>query len=200
MSEGARDESAIRDACQAADFTQATTRALRLYGGDVLGYLVTFFRDHDTAGDAFSIFSEQLWETLPSFEWRCSVRTWCYRLARNAAIDVKRADGRRHTVGLSAAPEVALLAAKTRTETLSALRTAKRTALESLRDELSEEDRTMLVLRVDRHLDWREIAVVMEGGIGDSDDALTREAARLRKRFQLVKDRLRALARERGIR
>jgi RNA polymerase sigma-70 factor (ECF subfamily) len=166
----------------------------------VLGYLVTFQRDHDAAGDAFSIFSERLWETLPSFEWRCSIRTWCYRLARNAAIDVQRGNGRRREVGLSSAPEVALLAAKTRTETLSALRTAKRTALEGLRDELSEEDRTMLVLRVDRDLDWREIAVVMDSARDAEDAEVTREAARLRKRFQLVKDRLRALARERGIR
>jgi RNA polymerase sigma-70 factor (ECF subfamily) len=200
MAEGARAETAIREAWDRRDFTEATTKALRLYGAEVLGYLVTFQRDYDAAGDAFSIFSERLWETLPSFEWRCSIRTWCYRLARNAAIDVQRGDGRRREVGLSSAPEVALLVAKTRTETLSALRTAKRTALEGLRDELSEEDRTMLVLRVDRDLDWREIAVVMGSARDAEDAALTREAARLRKRFQLVKDRLRALAHERGIR
>jgi RNA polymerase sigma-70 factor (ECF subfamily) len=57
------------------------------------------------------------------------------------------------------------------------------------------------VLRVDRQLDWREIAVVMDATkSGLAEDDVTREAARLRKRFQLVKDRLRSLARERGIR
>jgi RNA polymerase sigma-70 factor (ECF subfamily) len=201
MADVARDETTIREAWAAGDFTLATTHALRLYGPEVLGYLVTFQKDHDSAGDAFSLFSQRLWETLPAFEWRCSLRTWCYRLARNAAIDMQRSDTRRREVGLSSAPEVLALAARTRTETLSALRTAKRTALEELRDGLSEEDRTMLVLRVDRQLDWREIAVVMDATkSGLAEDDVTREAARLRKRFQLVKDRLRSLARERGIR
>jgi RNA polymerase sigma-70 factor, ECF subfamily len=179
----------------------ATTEALRRYGPELLGFLVSFHGDLDVAGDAFALFSERLWATLPGFGCRCSMRTWCYQLARNAAIDVQRGEARRgRHVGLSSVPEVHALAHKTRTETLSFLRTEKRTALERLRDELPEEDRTLLVLRVDRELEWREIALVIAGPGGEMDDAaLTREAARLRKRFQLVKDRLRSLARERGL-
>ena len=96
------------------------------------------------------------------------------------------------------------LAAQVRTETLSAFRSAKRNAVERLRDELPEEDRALLVLRVDRRLEWREVAIALAEsspraeGLED-EAALKREAARLRKRFQLVTLRLRALARERNL-
>ena len=80
-----------------------------------------------------------------------------------------------------------------RTETRSFLRTNARTRLEEVRDELPEADRALLVLRVDRGLEWAELARVFLEGEGSVTDAagLTREAARLRKRFQLVKERLR---------
>jgi RNA polymerase sigma-70 factor (ECF subfamily) len=96
------------------------------------------------------------------------------------------------------------VATRVRTETLSVLRTANRTALERLRDELPEEDRALLVLRVDRELNWREIAIVLAESANradrvDDDAALTREAARLRKRFQLITQRLRTMARERNL-
>ena len=91
--------------------------------------------------------------------------------------------------------------AEVRTATLSALRTENRSALERLRDELPEEDRALLILRIDRQLEWREIAIVLTATSKRIEDAqvLTREAARLRKRFQLVVERLRALARERKL-
>jgi RNA polymerase sigma-70 factor (ECF subfamily) len=63
--------------------------------------------------------------------------------------------------------------------------------LTSLRDELPVEDRTLLILRVDRDLAWDEIALAFaENPEAFSDEERKREAARLRKRFQLVKERL----------
>jgi RNA polymerase sigma-70 factor (ECF subfamily) len=197
-------ERSIRDACAAGDVAGATTAALRRYGPELLGFLVGVHGDYDEASEAFAVFSEKLWSTMARFEWRCSLRTWCYRLVRQAAVDVRRGDRRQAHVGLSSVPEVMELATRVRTETLSFLRTANRTALESLRDELPEEDRALLVLRVDRELEWREIAIVLANASSRSDRveneaALKREAARLRKRFQLVTERLRALARERKL-
>jgi hypothetical protein len=47
---------------------------------------------------------------------------------------------------------------------------------------------------------WTEIARVVLGAEGDVDAAaLKRESARVRKRFQLVKERLRELALARGL-
>jgi RNA polymerase sigma-70 factor (ECF subfamily) len=195
------EDESLRQACAAGDVRGVTTSALRRYGPELLGFLVASLGDYDAAGDAFATFSERLWQTLAQFDWRCSLRTWCYRLARNAAIDLRRREARRKQVGLSDAPEVQELAVRLRTETLSLLRTAKRGALEQLRDELPEEDRTLLVLRLDRQLEWTEIALVLDEGaeLPSDEVSLKREAARLRKRFQLVKERVRAMGRQRGI-
>jgi RNA polymerase sigma-70 factor, ECF subfamily len=198
------DEQAMRDACAAGDVDGATTAALRRYGPELLGFLVGVHGDYDAAREAFALFSEKLWRSMARFEWKCSLRTWCYRLVRNAAIDARRGERREAHVGLSSESQVMELAARVRTETLSVLRTANRTALERLREELPEEDRELLVLRVDRELEWREIAIVLAESSNRADrvedeTALRREAARLRKRFQLVAERLRALARERKL-
>jgi RNA polymerase sigma-70 factor, ECF subfamily len=188
-------ERAMREACAAGDVEGATTAALRRYGPELLGFLVGVHGDYDEASEAFGIFSEKLWSSMARFEWRCSMRTWCYRMVRNVAIDLRRGErGKRH-VGLSSAPEVMEVATRVRTETLSALRTGNRTALERLRDELPEED---------RELEWREIAIVLAESANraeriEDETALKREAARLRKRFQLVTERLRAIARERKL-
>ena len=183
-------ERAIREALAAGDVNRATTAALRLHGPELLGFVVGMLADRDAANEAFAAFSERLWLSWPRFEWRCSLRTWCYRLIRHAAIDVLRGQRQPGRVELSAAPELVQVAAHVRTETLSILRTATRTQLERLRDELPHEDRALLILRIDRELEWREIALVLDSRVGhdlpEDEQALKRESARLRKRFQIV--------------
>jgi RNA polymerase sigma-70 factor (ECF subfamily) len=197
-------EDAMRASWAAGDFDATTTAAIRQYGPELFGFLVGMHRDYDAASEAFSVFSEKLWQSMPRFEWECSLRTWCYRLAHNAGIDVLRGGHHKRHMGLSSAPEISKIAAQVRTTTMSALRSEKRTALEELRHELPEEDRALLILRVDRGLEWREVALVLAEAAGRDDRfadeaALKREAARLRKRFQLVVERLRAVARERKL-
>lgn len=196
------DESAIRASWEAGDMGTAVAATLRLHGAEVFGFLVALHKDADEADDAFSLFAEHLWRTFPSFEWRCSVRTWSYLLARNASVGVRRKEARhaRRAVPLAGLAEVDELAARIRTETLSVLRTEKQSAFQRMRDELPEEDRMLLVLRVDRRLPWRDVATVIVGA-GDhvEDEVLSRQASRLRKRFQLVRERLQALGKERGL-
>jgi RNA polymerase sigma-70 factor, ECF subfamily len=190
-------ERAVRSAWDAGDMAAATTATLRLYGAEILGFLVGLHRDHDVAGDVFSSFSERLWQTLGRFEWKCSVRSWAYLLARRASLDHRRKD--RPRVALSQVSAVSELVARLRTETLTYLRTETKDEIAKLRDELPEEDRMLLILRVDRQLAWEELArVFLEGGEPSPED-LKRESARLRKRFQLVKEKLLALGRERGL-
>jgi RNA polymerase sigma-70 factor (ECF subfamily) len=70
-----------------------------------------------------------------------------------------------------------------------------------LRDSLEEEDRALLLLRVDRGLSWTDLVHVLHEGSEAplEGEAIKREAARLRKRFQIVKDRLREMARKEGL-
>jgi RNA polymerase sigma-70 factor (ECF subfamily) len=86
-----------------------------------------------------------------------------------------------------------------RTPTLSICRSDRRAALEGLRNELSPPDRMLLILRVDRDLPWREVARVMSEAAVDDERLLSHVAARLRKRFQLIRERLWQRARQRGL-
>lgn len=56
---------------------------------------------------------------------------------------------------LSAAPDLADAAEAVRTRTAEYLRTEVKDRIAKLRDSLDPEDRTLLILRVDRKLGWR---------------------------------------------
>jgi len=196
-------ESDVHALCRQGDFNAAATLALRGYGPEVFGFLVAVHRSETEASDVFSELAEALWRGLPTFAWESSLRTWTYAIARNVARtrrrDAARRERRGPRTGDSALEGVAHAV---RTETLAFLRTEKRTRLQALRDSLPEEDRMLLVLRVDRQLAWNDLSRVLheaDEGTPLDDAAIAREAARLRKRFQLVKDRLRELAKKEGL-
>jgi RNA polymerase sigma-70 factor (ECF subfamily) len=195
-------EGVILSCCQHGDLDAATTRALQAYGSEIMGFLLVRLRDDELASEAFSEFTRDLWRGIGGFRGRSSVRVWAYVLARHAASRVI-ADSRRRQrtlVPLSDVDHVAKLAAEVRTETLRLLRTGEHQRLSALRDQLPEDDRSLLILRVNERMEWKDIALVMsyDGGAA-SPEALAREAARLRKRFQLVRERLRALAIAEGL-
>jgi RNA polymerase sigma-70 factor, ECF subfamily len=98
-------------------------------------------------------------------------------------------------IPLSKAPAVAELALQVRSGTYTFQRTEVKEHVRRLREALPDTDRLLLILRVDREMSWRDLARVVLGG-NPSPDELEREAVRLRKRFQLVKERLRAGLRE----
>lgn len=66
---------------------------------------------------------------------------------------------------------------------------------------MPEDDQTLLILRVDRGLSWRDLALVMsDGEVGSlSETELGSMERRVRQRFKRLKDRLRELAREDGL-
>lgn len=194
-------EDAIRTAFAAEDLTGAATRTIEDYGGEVLGFLVA--RLGPTAGqDVFSMFCEDLWTGLPGFRWQCTMRSYCYTLARNAAnrfvlAPANRPD-RRHP--LSASSDLMEAVDRVRSRTAPFLRTEVKSRMRELRERLSEEEQCLLILRVDRGLSWREIAAVL-GADGEVPEAaqLAQQSARWRKRFQLTKEKLREMARQEGL-
>jgi RNA polymerase sigma-70 factor (ECF subfamily) len=95
--------------------------------------------------------------------------------------------------------ELVALADQIARTTMSGLRGERRTRLQELRGTLPVEDQMLLVLRVERELDWNDLVRVMNDGATLDAATLARESARLRKRFQLATDKLRELARERGL-
>ncbi len=70
-----------------------------------------------------------------------------------------------------------------------------------LRSELEPDDRALLLLRIDQRLSWLDCArALREDTEAPLDDAsLKRDAARLRKQFQTLKDRLYEMGRSEGL-
>lgn len=181
---------------QADAHERATTVALRGFGPEILGFLVGMTRNESDALESFSLFCEQLWKGLPSFRWECALRTWCYTLARHAVS--RNVRGRRPVEPLSSTA-VAALVDTISTATLPFIRAQQQERVAALRAELDPDERALLALRIDKDLDWRDIARVMHADDDPAPAELDRTSAALRKRFERVKSKLRALAEQRGL-
>lgn len=184
----------VRAKLTTGELATATTLVVHGHGPQILGYLTAMARHEADAHDAFSQFCEDLWRGLPGFQWRTSLRTWCYVLARNALHRQRQGAPQRHGAHLapSEVPELAALAEPVRTATAEFMRTETRSRFAELRDRLDPDDRTLLILRIDRRMPWRDIAEVIAQADETSEPAdITRRAAAPRKRFERLKLSLR---------
>lgn len=195
-------EQFIREACDAQRWEGAAVATLDAYGSEIVGFLTFRLKSAHEAHEVFSMFTEDLWTGLPQFSWRCSMRTWVYTLARNAATRYRSAAHRRRERGggeFATASGLEQAIVRARSATHEYQRTDVKDRFRLLRDELDEEDQMLLVLRVDRNLSWRDLALAMTGDIELTEEALDKEAARLRKAFERVKGELRRLALREGL-
>lgn len=184
-------ETEIARHLDAGDLDAAACALLRGYGVEIFTYLAAMTRDPVQADETFAIFSEDLWRGLPGFRREASARTWAYRLAWHA-FERHRNDAfaRRH---LPLTPSLDEVAQEVRSRTASYLGSEVRDAVSQLRAQLDPPEQSLLILRVDRGLSWREVAQVIS-----TPEAPLTEAA-LAKRFERVKTRLRRLAEEAGL-
>lgn len=180
----------IKALTAAGDHHAAATEAMRALGPKILGYLRSVLRDECDAGDAFSLFAENLWRGIGTFRGDSSFRTWAFKIAWNAAMNVRNDAwnrlGRRLETG-----EASQLAEEIRTKTGARLE-RQHTALDEIRATLSPEEQTLLTLRIDQQLPWEDIAEVL------STEGSPVEAAALRKRFERLKERLTKLLAQRA--
>jgi RNA polymerase sigma-70 factor (ECF subfamily) len=197
-------EAPLRALCAAGRWDAAATGVVERYGRELLEYLVAIARSEADGADAFSQFTEDLWRGLPRFRWNASARTWCYTLARHALARLRRDPNRRpgRVIALSEAPDVARVAEQVRTRTISYLRTEVKDRVAALREELSPEDQAILILRIDRRLEWRDVvrALADDGDEELTDADVTRRSAALRKRFERIKSDLKRLVERHGVR
>jgi RNA polymerase sigma-70 factor, ECF subfamily len=195
-------EREVRRLLDAEDHAGAAAAAIRGRGPEILGFLAALHRNRQDADDVFSIWSERLWRGLGDFAWQCSLRTWAYAIARNASMSFLRGERRRAQKGAPPDEVSELLSraeAAVRTETSPYLRTEVKDKFAAIRRSLSPDDEMLLVLRVDKGLEWKDIARVMsEDGMSAAVDP-TKESQRLRKRFQILKGRLIEMGRQKGI-
>jgi RNA polymerase sigma-70 factor, ECF subfamily len=189
----------VRRLSEAGDATGAVTAAITGLGPELLGFLHVLVRDPADAGEVFADLCVRIWRSLPGFRWESSVRTWAYVLARRAFYDHRdqRAAWRQRHTGLTSDDAVDALIARLRTQGTTQLREEQLGRIARLRAQLDPDDQAVLTLRVDRGLEWSEIArVLAEEGDALDDAALARAAASLRKRFERLKATLRRMAAE----
>jgi RNA polymerase sigma-70 factor (ECF subfamily) len=172
----------------------AATEAIRVYGPEIFALYASIHRSEQDASEVFSLFCEQLWRGIAGFEGRALFRTWLYTVAWNASSRF-HAQQRARLEAPSPDSQLASLAERIRVTTLSRIRREQRTRIQELRQTLPVEEQMLLILRVERELEWTDLVRVMNPDADLDTAALARESARLRKRFQAVKDRLRDLVR-----
>jgi RNA polymerase sigma-70 factor (ECF subfamily) len=176
----------------AGDVGTAATAALERYGPQIHGYLVAVLRAHPAADDAFAQFAEDLWKGLPGFRGASSFRTWAYKLAWHAACRQQRDPYLRRGRRLRTS-EASAIAERVSAAASRQARQDLADRVHRLRDALTPDERTLLVLKIDRELTWREVAEVLSTPRKKVDEAL------LRKRFERLTEKLRKLAIEQGL-
>ncbi len=185
-------EESVREALARGDPQAAATEAIRGHGPEILGYLTALVRDDEDAHDVFSQFAEDLWRGLPRFRWECSLRAWAYGLAYHAAARFARDPyrQRRRRLQTSAASHLA-----DEVRMSSVFRQDRRQQeIARLRQTLEPDEQTLLILRLDRGLSWKEVAHVLAG----QEESAPDEPA-LRKRFERIKEKLAKKARDLGL-
>jgi len=188
---GMTTEARVQALLAAGDHDGAASEAIRGLGPKVLGYLRSILRDDQDAADAFSAFAEDLWLGMRTYRGESSFKTWAFKLAWCAAMHIRtdawKRLGRRFVSG-----EASRLAEEVRTKSVLR-REHQRRQLDKLRESLEPEEQTLLFLRLDQQMEWKDVAVVLTGE-GPPVDAAT-----VRKRFERLKERLAKLAREQGL-
>lgn len=184
-------EAQVRELLEAGNGRAAASAVIEVLGPSILRYLRAQLRLDDDAGDAFSQWAENVWQGLPAFRFDASLKSWGYRLAWNAAQNLRNEAWRRNGQRL-AAGQASRLAESVRAR---AEPTAERqqALLDELRATLGEEDRMLLVLRLDRQLSWDEVSEVLAW------EGAPAGAATLMKRYERIKAKLGRMARERGL-
>lgn len=185
------EEAKVKELLASGDHTEAATVVIQSFGPAVLGYLIAVLKDEDDARDAFSSFAEDIWRGLPGFRGECSLRAWVFRLAWHAASRLARDSYRRRRRPLPTSAASRLAAS---IQTLSnVVPGSRRERMLKLRESLDPEERTLLILRLDRELAWEEVAQVL------SLEGNPVATAALRKRFERLKEKLARKAREEGL-
>jgi len=187
-------ECAIRQACEDGNYGYATTLLIERFGPQIRRFIASRVAGPVSAAEVFSDFSLDVWRGLPGFGWRCPVRAWAFTLARNASNRYVTAPVRRATRNIPLSDVTVAEPFVDPTEdtepTPRHLCSTTKQRVRALRATLSHEEQQLLALRVDAGMRWRDLTLALEGDIEDPA-TLKRVTARMRKRFQLAKEKLR---------
>jgi DNA-directed RNA polymerase specialized sigma24 family protein len=185
-----RFDAEVRELVTTGRIREAAEVVLSRLSPELRPFLHRLLGDVALADEAHSTTCERLWERLGTFRWACSLRSWSYIIARREAHRCRMRHGRggAHPTTLSKADQVA----PSCTSASGKVSTTYIDQLESLRASLSDEDRDLVVLRVDLELAWKDIAAAFLEEDDANPEAVAYEAARVRQRFHAIRVRLAA--------
>lgn len=188
-------------ACQAepeAGFNGAFRQLYELYKDRVYS---ACFRITGNATDALDASQETfgiVHRKLQSFRFESKFSSWVYRVAVNAAIDIKRRAGSRQVASLDAlrgnesdtsSGPLQIHDEVTEAPTAAASRHELETDIQSAIDRLSPKMRTIVVLRYLQSLSYEEIAETLQISLGTVKSRLSRAHAALDRELTPVVDR-----------
>ncbi len=194
-------ESAVRADCASGNLNSALERTLNAYGDELFGFAIAATDSRPDAEDVYQHAAIKVYMGLRAFAWRCSVRTWCYRVLRSAIVDHER---KKTPAELALAD----LDDHQRTWVLQTIRTTMGGRLDrarqvnrlvEMRRRLPLEEQHVVLLRVARGMAWREVALAMLGDGDHGEDQIAREASRVRQRYQRAKGRLKQMLETGGV-
>ena len=177
-------ERRVRAALVRGESREASEASVAFFGSEIYGFVTAALAGGRGRRDVYAGFVAALPEALRDFGWRCELRVFLYHQARLAL--------RRHREGKSPGLAALISPLYAKLARLPPFRRQRRLAVATLRSALAPDDREVLVLRVDRGLRWRELAVTALGEAAD-DKALRDEARRLRERFLALRQRMKQL-------
>ncbi|MCU0695547.1 MAG: sigma-70 family RNA polymerase sigma factor [Myxococcaceae bacterium] len=189
MVDATNTEAAVAAALASSTPQRAVELAVRAWGGELESFLSAVVSDRSLGAELFAQACADALAGLATFQGKSSFRSWLYGVAHNAARRALR-DGYRRKRALEADWEA--LEQPLRSVTPRYVATDWKRRLHELREALPPDDRALLILRVDRSMDWNDIASVL------AQEGQDVSAAALRKRFERVKTRLKALASDAG--
>jgi DNA-directed RNA polymerase specialized sigma24 family protein len=164
---------------------RAAGRVLKAHGSELFGFLVAVLDNYRGAAHVYADAAKAMERALAGARWTCSLRTLAYSVVRRELARHLRANAARLGEGPAEIDDAE--------KTLSCRPVALSMAVARLRGRLADEDRELLILRVDRQLEWEDIAISSLGWDAPRD-ALAKEVERVVARMDEIRKQLAEVA------
>ena len=103
-------EESVKTLLEQGQLPDAVELILQAYGPELRGYLRGTFNDPDEGDDIFQELAIAIWRRLPDFEFRSTLRNWCYAIAHRRVAKRLARYSRRNRVRFDSEEQARLVA------------------------------------------------------------------------------------------